>query len=229
MRNQYSDLLKRAISYRQRMNMTQMEVSEELGITQGQFSKMEQGKTIYPHKVLCGLYAMKWDMDHIITGKEYSHTLSEVCAILENLEETQYQEMLGLVVWSLMQGLKKSKAKLDRELQVEVELLKHRANESEKNTLLYALRIISRVSQIPMSEKLGVNIKKYRMLERNEVNPDAELLMRIYEVTGCKPSLLLEPEKAEEMIINDLWNLVDIRFREEILILLKQGVSMLTK
>ena len=80
-----------------------------------------------------------------------------------------------------------------------------------------------------IANELGVNIKKYRMLERNEVNPDAELLMRIYEVTGCKPSLLLEPEKAEEMIINDLWNLVDIRFREEILILLKQGASMLTK
>ncbi len=226
--NQYSDFLQRAVSYRQRMNMTQMEVSEELGITQGQLSKMEQGKTIYPHKILCGLHAMKWDMDHIITGKEYSHTLSEVCAILRKLEDSQYQEILSLVVWTLIQGIKKSKAELDRELKVEVELLKHRANESEKNTLLYALRIVSGISQIPMSEKLGVNIKKYRMLERNEVNPDAELLMRIYEVTGCKPSLLLEPEKAEEMIINDLWNLIDVKVREEILILLKQGVSVLT-
>ena len=78
-----------------------------------------------------------------------------------------------------------------------------------------------------MSEKLGVNIKKYRMLEKSNVNPDAELLLRIYEVTGCKPSLLIDADNVENVIINDLWQQIEHSVQEKILTLSKQILGFL--
>ena len=73
-----------------------------------------------------------------------------------------------------------------------------------------------------MAEKLGVNIKKYRMLEKKQTAPDAELLLRIYEVTGCKPSLLLDNGHVEKMIIDELWGQLTLPVQKEILALAKQ-------
>lgn len=52
MRRSYEEFLHRLNQYRLRLNMTQEETSNGLGITQSQFSKMELGKTIVPYKVL---------------------------------------------------------------------------------------------------------------------------------------------------------------------------------
>ena len=78
------------------------------------------------------------------------------------------------------------------------------------------------MAQIPMAEKLGVNIKKYRMLEKNEANPDAELLSRIYEVTGCKPSLLINYDDIENVVIDDLWSQIALPVQSQILFLTEQ-------
>lgn len=73
-----------------------------------------------------------------------------------------------------------------------------------------------------MFEKLGVNIKKYRMLEKNKKNPDAELLLRLYKETGCRPSLFLDSEKLENMIIDDLWSQTNDYIQTKILSLTEQ-------
>ena len=78
-----------------------------------------------------------------------------------------------------------------------------------------------------MSEKLGVNIKKYRKLEKEQLCPDAELLLRIYEETGCKPSLLFNCINVEGLIINDLWNDITPPVRKSILSLVEQVYGFL--
>lgn len=222
--DKYDSFLHRMTKYRKNLDLTQVEISNELGITQSQLSKMEQGKTIYSYKTLQALYAMKWDVDYFITGKKYEYAVSELSFMLADVKD---KALMQLVAWALIQGIKKSTVQVNEETELEIELLMHRAYTTESHSLLYEIRTVSEISQIPMSEKLGVNIKKYRMLERNEISPDAELLMRIYEETGCRPSLFLNPDCVDEMIISNLWQLIDPKVQKEILLLVRQGESVL--
>lgn len=222
MRSSYEDFLCRLSQYRLYLNMTQEETSSVLGITQSQFSKMELGKTIVPYKSLKCLMNEGWDIDYLVTGKESDRSESELISILREAEKEQRAELLYAVAWLLEQGILKSVPEVSFETKCELEILKNRTSGQNAASVLYEIRKISGISQIPMSEKLGVNIKKYRMLEKRKADPDAELLLRIYEVTGCKPSLLIDFGNIENVIIDDLWQQIEYSVQKKILMLSEQ-------
>lgn len=209
MSNNYEEFLQRLNQYRLRLNMTQEETGRKLGINQSQYSKMELGKTIVPYRTLELLMKMGWDVDYLFTGKEAACHTSELGELIAWGDEKDRRELLSAVAWLLKQGVEKSVSGVSFETRCEIEILRMRASGGTSKSVLYKIRKIAGIAQIPMSEKLGVNIKKYRMLEKNEVDPDAELLLRIYEVTGCRPSLLLDDSNVEGMIIDDLWRQID--------------------
>lgn len=227
MHSSYEDFLQRLSQYRLYLNMTQEQTSKVLGITQSQFSKMELGKTIVPYKSLECLMKAGWDVDYLVTGKQSAQNVSELTNLMIQVEERDRQEFLCAVAWFLEQGIAKSVSDISFETKCEIEVLKRRANGRDTDSVLYEIRKISGISQIPMSEKLGVNIKKYRMLEKSKANPDAELLLRIYEETGCKPSLLIDFDNVENVIINDLWQQIEYSVQEKILSLSKQILCFL--
>lgn len=227
MHGSYEEFLQRLSQYRLYLNMTQEETGNVLGITQSQFSKMELGKTIVPYNSLERLMKKGWDIDYLVTGKESAKVESELMRLMMQTEDKNRQKFLCAVAWFLEQGIAKSVSDMSFETKCEIEVLKRRASGRETGSVLYEIRKISGISQIPMSEKLGVNIKKYRMLEKSNVNPDAELLLRIYEVTGCKPSLLIDADNVENVIINDLWQQIEHSVQEKILTLSKQILGFL--
>lgn len=227
MHSSYEDFLKRFSQYRLCLNMTQAETSHLLGITQSQFSKMELGKTIVSYKSLKCLMKEGWDVDYLVTGKESVHGVSELTELLMEIDEHEKRGVLNAVAWLLEQGIAKCVSEISFETKCEIEVLKRRADGCETDSVLQEIRNISGISQIPMSEKLGVNIKKYRMLEKSKTNPDAELLLRIYEVTGCKPSLLIDFGNLEYVIIDDLWQQIAYPVQERILNLSKQILCFL--
>lgn len=227
MHSSYEDFLKRLSQYRLYLNMTQEETGNLLGITQSQFSKMELGKTIVPYKSLKCLMKEGWDVDYLVTGKESVRGVSELTELMMQIEDDERRGVLNAVAWLLEQGIAKCVSEISFETRCEIEVLKRRAEGCETESVLQEIRKISGVSQIPMSEKLGVNIKKYRMLEKSKTNPDAELLLRIYEVTGCKPSLLIDFGNVEHVIIDDLWQQIESPVQEKILNLSKQILCFL--
>lgn len=227
MHSSYEDFLQRLSQYRLYLNMTQEQTSKMLGITQSQFSKMELGKTIVPYKSLECLMKEGWDVDYLMTGKQSAQNESELTNLMIQVEEKHRREFLCAVAWFLEQGIAKSVSDISFETKCEIEVLKRRANGTGEDSVLYEIRKISGISQIPMSEKLGVNIKKYRMLEKSKANPDAELLLRIYEETGCKPSLLIDFDNVENVIINDLWRQIKYSVQENILTLSRQILCFL--
>lgn len=222
MRKRYEDFLRRLNQYRLRLNMTQDELSSALGITQSQFSKIELGKTIMPYKTLELLEGMGWDVDYLVTGKNFAKGVSELNTILQQVEEPYKKEVLSAVTWLLNQGINKCCPNLGPECKCEMEILQMRVGSESSGSVLYEVRKVSNMAQVPMAEKLGVNIKKYRRLEKNEVCPDVELLFHIYEVTGCKPSLILHNDRAENIIIDDLWNQITAPVQSKILSLTEQ-------
>ncbi len=222
MRKRYDDFLRRLNQYRLCLNMTQDELSNALGITQSQFSKIELGKTIMPYKTLELLEGMGWNVDYLVTGKNFDRGASELNTILQQVEETNKREVLSAVAWLLKQGIGICCPNLSSECKCEMEILQMRANSESPCSVLYEVRQMLDVAQAIMAEKLGVNIKKYRKLEKNEACPDVELLFRIYEVTGCKPSLILHNDHVENIIIDDLWTQITVPIQSKILSLTEQ-------
>ena len=227
MRGSYEDFLCRLNQYRLYLNMTQEDTGNVLGITQSQFSKMELGKTIMPYKSLRCLMKAGWDIDYLVTGKKSDRSESELISVLGEANEEQRAGLLHVVAWLLEQGILKCAADVSFETKCELEILKSRTSGCNTESVLYEIRKMSGISQIPMSEKLGVNIKKYRMLEKRKADPDAELLLRIYEVTGCKPSLLIDFNNVENVIIDDLWQQMEYSVQKKILMLSEQMLLFL--
>lgn len=222
MRRDYEEFLQRLNQQRLKLNMTQEELCKKLGIDQSQYSKMELGKTVVSYRILEILLDMEWDVDFLVTGKKSVRHISELSGMIGQGAEKDRQELLSVVAWLLEQGIEKSMSDISFETKCEIEILKRRADGGNSESVLHEIRKISGIAQIPMSEKLGVNIKKYRMLEKNKKNPDAELLLRLYKETGCRPSLFLDSEKLENMIIDDLWSQTNDYIQTKILSLTEQ-------
>lgn len=223
----YDQFLNRLSRYRRFLDMTQEETGIVLGITQSQFSKMELGKTVVPYQSLARLMKAGWDIDYLMTGRESSRKDTELSCMLRQRAGKDRQEFLRITAWLLEQGGRKSTPEISAETRCEMEVLKMRANGEEADSVLHEVRKITGISQIPMSEKLGVNIKKYRMMEKRKAEPDAELLIRIYEVTGCRPSLLIDLENVETGIINGLWREIKSPVRQDILTLSREMLGFL--
>lgn len=217
MSDYYKDFLRRLIQYRLRFNLTQEAISEALGITQSQLSKQELGKTIVPYKILVSLMKMGWDVDYLLTGKESKCEPSELTEILKGTSDIYYKPMLEFITWLLAVEIEKSVSGMGVEEKCELSILKGRISTNVNESIMYEIRKTVGVAQVAMAEKLGVNIKKYRALEKLQVYPDAELLLEIYLITGCKPSLFLSVDYVENVIIDNLWEQVEIEKRKEIL------------
>ena len=222
MNSYYEEFLKRLVQYRIRLNMTQETISRQLGITQSQLSKQELGKIIVPYKSLVSFMKMGWDVDYLLTGKSFRREESKLTDMLNDVEEVNYKPMLEFIAWTLARGIEKSASGLSMEDQCEICILKMKCNEDTDESNMYEIRKIAGEAQIAMAERLGVNIKKYRALEKEQVFPDAELLLGIYEITGCRPSLFLMDDHIEDVIIDDLWSRVDSERRKEILAIISQ-------
>ena len=222
MNSYYEEFLKRLVQYRIRLNMTQETISRQLGITQSQLSKQELGKIIVPYKSLVSFMKMGWDVDYLLTGKSFRREESKLTDMLNDVEEVNYKPMLEFIAWTLARGIEKSASGLSMEDQCEICILKMKCNEDTDESIMYEIRKIAGEAQIAMAERLGVNIKKYRALDKEQVFPDAELLIGIYEITGCRPSLFLMDDHIEDVIIDDLWSRVDSERRKEILAIISQ-------
>lgn len=222
MSDHYEDFLKRLIQYRTKLNMTQERTSQTLGITQSQLSKQELGKTIVPYKSLVILLQMGWDVDYLLTGKHSLRRPSELTAMLNKAGQSYRKPMLRFITWALAAGIEKSLPELGMEVKCELCILKMRGEGGTNESIMYEIRQVTGDAQLTMAEKLGVNIKKYRALEKVQINPDAELLLGIYEATGCKPSLFLTTDEIENVIIDDLWSQIKPEKQKEILSIMLQ-------
>ena len=222
MSNRYEDFLKRLVEYRMQLDITQEKASQTLGITQSQLSKQELGKTIVQYKELLSLMELGWDMDYLLTGEKSIEKSSELTTAMKNIDASKYKAILEFVIWALTAGIESSVSDISDEIKCEICILKMKARGEHQGSILYEVRKITGNAQIAMSEKLGVNIKKYRMLEKAQINPDAELLIEIYATTGCKPSLFLTVDDVESLIIDDLWSRISEEKQAEIISIMTQ-------
>lgn len=206
MSNNYEKFLSRMIQYRERRHMTQKDVGEIFGKDQSQFSKMELGKTVVSYEILECLDDAGWDIDYLITGKKKIDVNNSLTAYIKEKVDAEWKNLNHALIWIIGHELCKELGALEEDIECEYELLKFLLDKNPPENLLLAVRNMLGISQIIMSEKLGVNIKKYCLLEKGNRDPDAELLGLIYELAYCRPGVFLYQGDVAEYLLDCLWN-----------------------
>lgn len=225
----YEDFLRRMNAYRDERNLTQTEVSNLIGKTQSQFSKMELGKTVVPYEVLEKLQNVGgWDIDYILIGKKRFRWESSLFDYLHANFDNDWQSLKEVLVWALGQHVMEEGSASGKDIDCEYKLLKMRMHQENSQTILAEIRSITGVTQMVMAEKLGVNIKKYTSLEKGNACPDAELLALIYNISHCRPSLFFctDYREMERHLMNDLWNEINPEKQREIISFLEHAMKL---
>ena len=226
MSKNYQHFLQRFHEYRISQNMTQEELSSKMGIGQSQLCKIENGALNMSYSLLQKLERMSWSVDYLITGEVTENEDKHLKVFFESLSSEDRESIQQLMTWIFSNKLKDSK---NKNLACELAVLKLYFSQEEKKSPLYYVREYMGLSQIAMAERIGVNIKKYGKLERNVTKPDAEILYRIYEITGCRPGLFFREQKIGWYITNHMWNTLGSNERRDILYFLTMSQKVLQK
>lgn len=196
---QYSLIVRKLQEYRKKSNILQNEMAEYLDITQSEYSKIELGKTKLSYEVLNKLHKKGCDIDMLITGKEADAILPSLEKVYVESDIQKFSSWLKLCEWAMEHWMEEE----GKEEQIGSRLLKIFVSDDQNMTPLEKLRKAYGVSQQQMAEIVGVNIKKYRQLEKGKIQLDAELMANIYEATKCRPSYFLDENSYYLSIISD--------------------------
>lgn len=205
----YEDALARLKDERQRMSLSQQQMSQYIHISQSHYSKVEHGNrrlTYYELKCMC---ERDVDIHYIFTGQRCGDRYRN------DLLSLGYSELigcLGIVSATFMYLSANGPTERRRFACKKVEFLKcieigRRTNAN----IFYGLRLLLDCAQQKMAEILGVDVKKLRDLENDRTLPDSEIVCRLYDLYGIPPAAVLEDGKGLVSEICCLLEMVDAR------------------
>lgn len=194
-------------------------------MSQSQYSKLELGKTVISYNVLNELKNHGWDIDFIITGNSFSANKSEMTDYYDFCSGKEKVKFLELFCLSFISD---EFAADDKVTEFEWRYLKYIVkNEIKKIQPFVILRDLHGYTQQDMADMLGVNIKKYRSLERGEVNPDAQLMVILYENMGCRPAVFTDNKNIIRVLIGDLCMAINEDRRKNVMKFIKDAIGTL--
>ena len=215
----YQDVLKRMTAYRKKMGATQKQIGEKLGLSQEQYSYLENGITKITDKNLKELLRTGWNIDYIITGTEYRNNRTELDDIFADFHDEEMKEfVMKLLAEILLEKCTKYHwAECDEEAKRSVDLLGAILQSWDDFSMSLFVREHLQISQILMAERIGVGIKKYREIERENRYPDAEMLLSFYNMSGYQPILFLDFYDRRLMSMKQVWELLSQEEKEVML------------
>ncbi len=223
----YEGTIKRLTEYRRMLGFTQEKMSEVVNLTQSHYSKLERGTKIISSEVLSKLLDNSCDVDYLITGIEVKKTILD--EIFYRCLDEDKAELLQLMVWAINQGLNNESIKSDKryiDYEKEIAILKYNTR-NHKETIWQHIRRTNNLTQEQMAEKLDINIKRYRSIEKEKIKPDADILSTLYEELGYQPSLILKSDKNYLISLNQIWNQFPRDIQDRISKYIEEGVSLI--
>lgn len=197
----YQNVLKRLAAYRKSIGMTQKQIGENLGMSQEQYSYLENGKTKITEDNLRDFLKNGWNIDYLITGMEYKNCRTKLDDVLAQFQDKEVRIFVMKLVAEMM--LEKAKYKKG---DAAYELLEAVIKAWDDFSMTFFIREHLQMSQTEMAEKIGIGIKKYRDIEKEKRFPDAEMLLTFYTMSGYQPLLFLDYEDRRMMSIKMVWN-----------------------
>ena len=199
----YNEVLKRLREERKRMNLSQNEMARLVHMTQSNYSKIEKGLHRLSYEELKYLSKAKVDIIYIFAG--YRCTGKYV----EYLQKSTYAELSYLlgIIYSLV-VLKDCRTNTEqwKDIFKRVKYVPMILNSKNDTNIFLVIRQVIGIRQKQMAEKLGVDIKKFRELEKDRCLPDSEIIWKLYNMFQISPAVVL---KDKNSMINEISSLLE--------------------
>ena len=198
----YENVLKRLTSYRKSAGLTQEEIAKKLKISQEVYSCLENGKVIISGQLMMKLDNLGLGIDKLISGKTYDYNTPDLESCISFISAAEAKDfILKLLAEIIVNDFSKDFSILSDNF-----LLLHALSRSWDNfSMMRFVRSRLKLNQIDMAERLGLGIKKYRVLEREMIYPDAEMLLFIYNMSGYEPALFMNMPGRKFQIVKSVW------------------------
>lgn len=187
----YIDILWRLKEERIRQSLSQSEMARNIHITQSNYSKIELGTRRLSFEELKYLCQTEINVFYIYSGIRSNNDYVAYFDKYKYFELIRYLNVIYITT-SIMNYENPSWNDFLEKLR-NILLI---GNRKKSNNIFRLIRFSMDWQQKKMAEKLGVDIKKYRDLEKGRSLPDSELLCRIYDQFSIPPSILLEDKKG---------------------------------
>ncbi|MCM1187429.1 MAG: helix-turn-helix domain-containing protein [Lachnoclostridium sp.] len=168
----YNDVLKRLMEERMRLGLSQKEMARLAHITQSNYSKAEKGLHRLSYEELKYFSKAKVDICYMFTGYKC------VGKYVEYFRRYTYVELccyLGIIYSLVVLNDCRSNTEQWKDIVRRVKYVPLVLNCKKFSNIFLVIRHMTDSRQKPMAEKLGVDIKKYRELEKERCLPDSEL------------------------------------------------------
>lgn len=184
----YEDVLARLKEERLTHKLSQAELGRQLKITQGHYSKAEHAVKRFTYCEIKRLADSELDLYYIYTGRRIVNRHTEL------LKGCSYRELLCFLhVLLSLECCRYGKQKADAKRYQLLSRLKYiTGTADEQENVFMLIRQYERRTQCEMADCLGMDVKKYRCVEKGTCLPDSELLFDVYSVFGVSPAYLLK-------------------------------------
>lgn len=220
----YDEMLKRLQAYRKSLGLKQRQICKTVGVTQEQYSYLENGLVKLTDDNLKALYGIGLDLDYLITGKEYDYTAEDLDILLSEFEESHKDFVMKMIAEVIVEKWSRGSLRQDmpEEALKNVHLLSAALQSWDRFSMVEFVREDSNFSQFDMMQKLGIGIKKYRALEKEERYPDAELLLNLYSMSGYPPAMFMNISDRRLLAIKTIWAMLKSKEKKDIIKAVKQ-------
>ena len=188
----YNELLKRLIEERKSLGLSQKEMAHNIYITQSNYSKVEKGLQRLSFEELKYLSKTNIDIVYIFTGCKCTGKY------VEHFKHYTYVELCYylFVIYSIavLQECRSSIGQW-KVIVKHLEYVPLVLSCGKSSNIFLTVRHMTGYQQKRMAETFGVDIKKYRELEKNRCLPDSEIIWRLYNLFQISPAVVLKDKK----------------------------------
>ena len=202
----YDDMLKRLVTYRKSLGLLQKQIGGLIGLSQEQYSYLESGTTKITDKNLKAFSDVGMNIDYLLTGKNYDYSAEELDEVLGEFDGTDRNFAMKMLAEVIVERFDRIDI-TERENVAEknIRLLTAISQSWNDFSMINFVREEQNCSQIEMAQRLGIGIKKYRDIERENRYPDAEILVNLYSMSGYQPTLFMNVQDRRLMAIKMIW------------------------
>lgn len=225
MYSRYDGVCKRLIEYRKEMNLSQIEMSNRFGVSQGYYSKLEQGTHTISFPNLQSFWKTGGDVYYLITGASYQLGIIDEYT-KKCREEVDKIEIEKIIIWLINQGIQRENL-VDFDFSRLWKYVVYAENKYKENNIWLNIRKTEELSQEKIARIIDIDVKRYRRLEKNIILPDADILVTVYQKLGYSPLMFIENELFCSDVINKMWNMLSIKLQTEFRNFLNDAVKII--
>lgn len=191
----YLSVIRRLREERLAHEMSQEELGNWLRISQGHYSKAEHAVKRLTYYEVKALTETDLDLYYIYTGRRMSGRYNDF------FKDCSYRQLLcylNMTASLFACVFEEQNMDLNQEFYRQLRCIRHitRAEGVNGETIFYMIRKLEKETQFRTSDRLGMDMKKFRDLEKGNILPDSELIWKLYDMYKVPPAYVLHDMKG---------------------------------